>query len=88
MKVLLVCAFLVFHHVDVEAYRLPIPYGTGFQDKQLAIGELVKQDFLGRIWSLLNLKQERKKMMSQKGRLLEVFIFVLYYICIPFISFY
>ena len=33
MKVLLVCAFLGFHHVIVEAYRLPIPYGTGVQDK-------------------------------------------------------
>ena len=68
MKVLVICAFFVFHHVDVEAYRLPIPYGTGVQDKKLGIGELVKQDFLGHIWSLLNPKQERKKMVSQKGR--------------------
>ena len=65
MKLLLVFGFVLFS--QVEAYRLPLPYGTGVRDRKLPSEELVKQDFFGHLWSLFN-QRRHWKMVPQKGR--------------------
>ena len=65
MKLLLVLGFLLFS--QVEAYRLPLPYGTGVQDKELPSEELIKEDFFGHLWSLFNQKRHWK-IGPKKGR--------------------